>query len=160
MEKKKKQKPHGNVGKKHSEKTKQIIQKCLLGNLNAELYSLEDSLDLFGQMLVMSRDNKYTFIKQLSIQFGISYDIIVHLKKRFSQLVPIYNLIKDNLENNCYTASNEDKLKLPLAILNLKSNYGWTDRIENSTDITTGGEKLQLNNLISFINTDNNQNEE
>ena len=159
MEKKKKR-DNGNKGLKKSNETKSKISKAMLGNLNAELYSEEQSLDLFGQMIVMSQDNNYTFIKQLTRQFGISYDVMINLTKRFPSLQEAYKLIKDNLETNCYTASNEDKLKIQLAMLNLKSNYGWTDRVSQNTDITTGGEKLQLNNLITFINSGDNEDEE
>ncbi|MGV0964780.1 hypothetical protein [Empedobacter falsenii] len=151
MEKKK----HGNAGKKHSELTKMKISKAMLGNLNAELYTAEEALELFGQMLITSQNDNYTFIKQITREYGVTYDVVIHLTKRFPALQPIHQLIKDNLENNCYTASNTDKLKLPLAILNLKSNYNWTDRVETKTDVTTQGQPLQISNLITFINGDN-----
>ncbi|WP_295676150.1 hypothetical protein [uncultured Empedobacter sp.] len=158
MEKKKKR-DNGNKGLKKSNETKSKISKAMLGNLNAELYSEEQSLDLFGQMIVMSQDNNYTFIKQLTRQFGISYDVMINLTKRFPSLQEAYKLIKDNLETNCYTATNDGKLKLPLAMLNLKSNYGWTDRIENKTDVTTQGQPLQISNLITFTSGDSNDEE-
>ncbi|WP_312922188.1 hypothetical protein [Empedobacter brevis] len=132
----------------------------MLGNLNAELYSEEEALDFFGQMIVMSQDNNYTFIKQLTRQFGLSYDVMINLIKRFPNLQEAYKLIKDNLETNCYTASNEDKLKIQLAMLNLKSNYGWTDRVAQNTDITTQGEPLKISNLITFVNSDDISDEE
>lgn len=154
MEKKKKR-DNGRAGTKHNEETRQKISKAMLGNLNAELYSEEQSLDLFCQMIVMSQDNSYTFIKQITREFGITENVIKHLVKRFPTLKEPYDLIKENLETNCYTATNDGKLKLPLAMLNLKSNYGWTDRIENKTDVTTQGQPLQISNLITFVNGDN-----
>ena len=44
--------------------------------------------------------------------------------------------------------SNIDKA---LAIMNLKSNHGWTDRVE--TDVTSKGKEVGTN-IISFISTD------
>ncbi|WP_313097593.1 hypothetical protein [Empedobacter sp.] len=154
-----KKRDNGRVGSKHKEESRQKISKAMLGNLNAELYTEDESLDLFCQMIVMSQDNSYTFIKQLTRQFGISYDVMINLIKRFPSLQEAYKLIKDNLETNCYTASNEDKLKIQLAMLNLKSNYGWTERVAQNTDITSGGQPLQMNNLITFI-SDVNEDEE
>lgn len=154
MEKKKKR-DNGRAGKKHKQETKQKISKTMLGNLNAELYDEEQAYDLFCQMIVMSHDDNYTFFKQITREFGITENVIKHLVKRFTSLKEPYDLIKENLETNCYTATNDGKLKLPLAMLNLKSNYGWTDRVENKTDVTTQGQPLQISNLITFVNGDN-----
>lgn len=154
MEKKKKR-DNRRAGKKLTDETRQKISKSMLGNLNAEQYTLEDSLDLFGQMIIMSQDDNYTFIKQITRQFGVTENVIKHLVKRFQTLKEPYDLIKENLETNCYTATNDGKLKLPLAMLNLKSNYGWTDRVESKTDVTTQGQPLQMNNLITFVTGDN-----
>lgn len=158
MEKKKKR-DNGNKGLKKSDETRQKISKAMLGNLNSEVYTLEDSLDLFSQMIIMSQDDSYTFIKQITRQFGVTENIIKHLVKRFPTLKEPYDLIKENLETNCYTATNDGKLKLPLAMLNLKSNYGWTDRVAQNTDLTSGGETLQISNLITFITGDNSDEE-
>lgn len=159
MEKKKKQ-DNGRKGTKHTEVTKAKISVSMLGNLNAELYSEEETINLFTQMITMSRNDDYTFIKQLTREFGISYDVFISLVRRFPNLNEAYKLIKDNLETNCYTASNEDKLKIQLAILNLKSNYGWTDRVASNTDITTGGQPLQIGNLITFSDVTNDEDED
>jgi len=153
MEKKKKR-DNGRAGKKLTDETRQKISKSMLGNLNAEQYTLEDSLDLFSQMIIMSQDDSYTFIKQITREYGVTENVIKHLVKRFPTLKEPYDLIKENLETNCYTATNDGKLKLPLAMLNLKSNYGWTERVSQNTDVTSGGQPLQISNLITFTSGD------
>lgn len=153
MEKKKRN--NGCKGKKHTAETRQKISKSMLGNLNAELYSIDEASDLFSQMLALSKDTKYTFIKQITTQYGVSYSVVKSLTERFPTLKNVYEIIKENLETNCYVAVNQDKLKIQIALLNLKSNYGWTDRSTTTTDITTQGQPLQISNLITFISDDN-----
>ncbi|MDM1542350.1 NUMOD3 domain-containing DNA-binding protein [Empedobacter sp. 189-2] len=155
MEKKK----HGNKGKKHSEETKIKISEAMLGNLNAEKYNEDEAVELFCQMLVKSQEEKYYTIKKITREYGVSSRTIEELMKRFIGLKSIYELIKENVEINCFEFANRGVLKIPLATLILKTHHNYSDKIETKTDITTGGEILKISNLITFISDDNSDEE-
>ena len=46
-------------------------------------------------------------------------------------------MLKTQLEANCFTDTKKGIINTAAGIINLKSNYGWTDRVDN----TTKGEK-------------------
>jgi hypothetical protein len=153
MEKKKKR-DNGNKGLKKSEETKSKISKSMLGNLNAEKYNEDEAVELFCQLLIKSQEEKYYSIKKITREYGVSSRTIEELMKRFIGLKNIYELIKENVEINCFEFANSGVLKIPLATLILKTHHNYSDKIETKTDITTGGEPLQMNNLITFVNGD------
>lgn len=157
MEKKK----HGNKGKKHTEEVKTKISKALIGNVNAEKYTLDDSLLLFGEIIRDTQHISNHTLNKICKSYGVPVSLISKLVTKFPELKDLYELIKSNLENNCIESANEDILKLPIALANLKANYNWSDRLitNNTTDITTGGEPLKISNLITFISDDSNDEE-
>lgn len=57
--------------------------------------------------------------------------------------------IDDTLETRVNMGGLRNQLSVPMAIFNLKNNYGWKDKVD--TDITSGGEKLNVN-IISYGN--------
>ena len=42
-----------------------------------------------------------------------------------------------------------------MAIMNLKSNHGWTDRVE--TDVTTKGKEINNTPIINFVKSDDDE---
>lgn len=157
MEKKK----HGNSGKKHSEITKLKIAKGLIGNINAEKYTLDDSFILFSEIIKETQSISNHTLNKICKSYGVPVSLISKLVTKFPELKDLYDLIKSNLENNCIESANNDILKLPIALANLKANYNWSDRLitNNTSDITSGGQPLQMNNLITFISDDNSDEE-
>lgn len=142
--------PQPEEQKQHSEETREKISKSMIGNLNAEKYSLEEAIKLFSEALIISTDKEFDFIGEVASQQGLYKDLYNHLLKRFPELTPIFNNIKNNLESNCYHNGKKGNIIPSLAIINLKSNHGWTDRIESKSDITTGGKPITLKDLVSF----------
>ena len=136
--------------KQHSEETKQKISSSMIGNLNAETYTLEEAIKLFGEALLLSTSEEYDFIGEIAKEQGVYHSLYNYLIEKFPELKPIYNNIKNNIEANCFRNAKKGDIVPSLAIINLKSNHGWTDRNTTSTDITTGGKPLNLSDLISF----------
>ena len=58
--------------------------------------------------------------------------------------------IKRNCETNCFSSGKKGDIIPSLAIMNLKSNHGWTDRVDN----TTKGGSINIINLGAGINPD------
>lgn len=59
-------------------------------------------------------------------------DVFVYFKNTFTELEPLYKKLKSRLEANCFSDSKKGIIKEATSIMNLKSNYGWTDRVQNT----------------------------
>jgi len=126
-----------------------------LENKNAEIWDIETSQKLFNDTKEMSKDDQYDFIGEIARDLGISRHTYTYLVTKYPQLESDLNIILGNLEANCFKHSKTGKIKEASAIMNLKSNYRWTDRndhtsgdkpIESSPQInlTIDGEKIKL----------------
>ena len=110
-------------------------------NTNAEKWTIELSLDLFNELLEISRNkgnDENDFIGEIAQQKKVTLSTLDYLTTKFPELESIYKDIKSNCEANCFRNGKKGKIVPSLAIMNLKSNHGWTDRI----DATTKGESV------------------
>lgn len=111
-----------------------------LGNKNAETWTIEEATALFESCL-KSAENKESkrndFIGEVAQDNQTSLHTLKYLKTKYPSLEDIYRRIKSNCEANCFTNGKNNKIVASLAIMNLKSNHGWTDRVEatQKTDI-------------------------
>lgn len=121
-------------------------------NTNAEKWNIEQAEDLFDKALDLSLKKEYDFIGEVARDLGTYRDIFTYLSKRFPKLKDKHSLILSNLEANCFTHTKKGDINTAVGIVNLKSNYNWTDR--QQTDVTTNGKDLNTNPTIVFI--DNN----
>lgn len=134
-------------------------------NTNALKWTLEKSIKLMTDAFDMSTDrdnyvigsgqnaqiiegNKYHYIGEIAADLGEYPDLLKYLKEQYPEAREIYNRIKARLESNCFSDSKKGIIKEATAIMNLKSNYSWTDRIDNTTK---GNE---INNRPQIIFTD------
>lgn len=123
-------------------------------NTNAETWTLDESKDLFNKAMdmvynkvdytVMGKTVKgfeYHFLGEIATSEKIRLypDVFKYLKGKFEELRPVYNRLKATLEANCFSDSKKGIINTATAIMNLKSNYGWTDRL----DQTSKNEKIQ-----------------
>lgn len=76
---------------------------------------------------------KYDFIGELARELGTFHEIFTHLAKRFPSLKRLKNQLHTNLESNCYSNTKKGIIKEATGIVNLKSNWKWTDRQEVTT---------------------------
>ncbi|MDB9962726.1 hypothetical protein OAD31_04755 [Planktomarina temperata] len=112
-------------------------------NKNAEKWSEKEAETLFSDALKLSVQNDFDFIGEVARELGTYRDIFTYLSDKFPSLKSEYNKVLSNLEANCFSHSKSGMIKEATAIVNLKSNYKWTDRIQNDNV----NKNLDLSNL-------------
>lgn len=127
--------------------------KGLEDNKNAEKWTEEEATSFFLLALDMSeRENReFDFIGEIARELKSYKEIFSYLVGKFPSLNTYHKRLISNCEANCFYNGKKQNIVPSLAIMNLKSNHGWTDR----TDTTTNGENV--NNappIIQFIDTD------
>lgn len=145
------------------------------GNKNAEKWNFRQAIKLFNDAIDMT-DRKETvnvtnqkgeltntyevyefdFIGEIAGELKTFHEIFKHLVDRFPVLKRKYNVIKNNIERNCYSNTKKGYIKEATGIVNLKSNYKWTDR----ADLTTDGEKIQHVDPFAIMRANNGINEQ
>jgi len=139
------------------------------GNTNAEKWTIEIAEEVFKKAIELARFKtdyvigsgqnasivegfKYHYIGEIATSEEIDQyaDIFKYLKEAHKSLKPYYDRLKSILESNCFSDSKKGIIKEATAIMNLKSNYKWTDR----SDITTKDKEIQQTPVIRFIKTD------
>lgn len=132
-------------------------------NSNAEKWSLEDATNLFNKAIEMAyeedvysvhgtkmKGNKYHYLGEIatSKEMKLYPDIFKYLKVAHPSLLPEYNRLKYILEANCFSDSKKGIINTATAIMNLKSNYKWTDRV----DTTTKDQPVNTSMTIEIVN--------
>ena len=69
-----------------------------------------------------------------------------HIEEKYPELERVYQTIKRHCEANCFTNGKKGDIVPSLAIMNLKSNHGWTDRVDN----TTKGKEVSTTTIINL----------
>lgn len=137
------------------------------GNTNALKYTFEEAKNIFLKAIELSKVKtdyivsgnnikgyEYHFIGEVatSDELDTYTDIFKYLKEAYPELLDYYNKLKNRLESNCFSDSKKGIIKEATAIMNLKSNYNWTDR--NQTDLTNNGGNFNTQPIIQFIDTE------
>lgn len=102
-----------------------------IGNTNAEKWSEESATELFNKALCISADKDSgdnDFIGEVAQTAGTNLSIMEYLRNKYPNLLSVYDQIKRNCEANCFRNGKRGTITPSLAIMNLKSNHGWTDR--------------------------------
>lgn len=111
-------------------------------NKNAEQWNLEDSKELFQKAIELSKDDDYDFIGEIARDLCVYRELFGYLAKKFNELEWLHKTILSNLEANCFSHAKKGTIKEATAIVNLKSNYKWTDR----SDLTSNDKEIQATN--------------
>ncbi len=123
------------------------------GNRNAEKWSFKKSIQLFDSAIKLSKEKetytfkdgksiitvngyKFDFIGEIAKELGTFKEIFSHLVKRFPVLSRKHNELITNIESSCYYNTKRGLIREATGIVNLKSNHKWTDRNENTHNIT------------------------
>lgn len=112
-----------------------------INNKNAEKWTEEEAIELFNKCLKTSMDKTSDcndFIGEIAQEHKTTLSTLDYLTTKFPHLECVYKDIKSNCEANCFRNGKNSKIIPSLAIMNLKSNHGWTDR----SDTTTNGKEL------------------
>jgi len=116
------------------------------GNSNAQKWTFETAKALFEKCLETSADKSLDcndFIGEVAQHNSTTLYILNHLTDTFPELKQIYANIKSNCESNCFANGKKGNINAGMAIMNLKSNHGWTDRSQIESNVT-------INPIISF----------
>ena len=106
------------------------------GNNNAEKWNLKESLKLLNEALELSFNPEYDFIGEICQDLKIGRSQINYIVDKFpDELKSIYSLIIDNCETNCFRNAKKGNIREASAIINLKSNHKWTDRVDNTGNL-------------------------
>lgn len=130
--------------KGHTEETKQKISKALMNNNNAEKYTYKQAEELLSQAVELSYDLEFDFIGEIAKVQKVTRRLYDHLITRFPELRELFEMMKSNLEANCYENTKKNKINTAAGVINLKSNHKWTDR----NDVTTQDKELKPTTTI------------
>lgn len=121
------------------------------GNKNAEKWTKEEAIRVFKEAVELSKNksnytvqgktikgNEYHFIGEIASELNLYRDLFLYLSKQYEECMGLSKVLLNRLEANCFSDSKKGVIKEATAIMNLKSNYQWTDRVDN----TSGDEKL------------------
>lgn len=125
------------------------------GNTNAEKWTLEEATKLLNDALELSYNEDYDFLGEIAKELKTYIDIFDYLTDKFPQLEPIKKQIKRNCETNCFSNSKKGNINTAIGIVNLKSNHGWTDRVETNNTNTNINKDVTP---ISFVKSNNDKN--
>jgi len=107
-------------------------------NNNAEKWDLETSIKFMEESLDLAKAKEHDFIGEVARDMNSYRDLYTYLKDKFKECEVLYKRIVQECETNCFSHGKKGDIIPSLAIMNLKSNHGWTDRI----DATTKGESV------------------
>ena len=103
-------------------------------NKNAEKWSIEEATDFMSQALELSKKDGYDFIGEVAKKMNSYVDVFDYICDKFPELESYKKHIKRNCEVNCFSSGKKGDIIPSLAIMNLKSNHGWTDRVSATNE--------------------------
>ena len=121
-------------------------------NTNAEKWTLELAEKLLLKALEMSKDPQYDFEGEIYQDMDIYRSQVNYITEKFPSLIRIHNMIKGNIESNCFRNAKKGDIDKTMAIITLKSNHQWIDR--QAIDHTSKGDKLNMDTNITFVDGD------
>lgn len=108
------------------------------GNKEAEKWTKELAIELFDDAIALTKGNEFDFIGEVAKAQNTYIDLYDYLVEKFPDLRHKKTELKRNCEAACFANGKKGRINTAMAIVNLKSNHGWTDRnnIVESNDIT------------------------
>lgn len=103
-----------------------------LKNTNAEKWTLEEATAFLDEAIEISNKKGFDFIGEVAKEQGSYIDVYDYLVDKFNSLKSKKTIIKRNCEVNCFSSGKKGDIDKAMAIMNLKSNHGWTDRSETT----------------------------
>jgi hypothetical protein len=102
-------------------------------NDNAEIWTIEKATEFMDEALELSKDKDFDFIGEIARELNQYKEVFSYLSTKFSELKNTHKKIVSNCEANCFYNGKKQNITPSLAIMNLKSNHGWTDRIDQTS---------------------------
>jgi hypothetical protein len=153
----------------------------LIGNKNAEKWTLENSIELFNKAIVLANNKEiivlkkgefsydyecyqFDFIGEVAREMKLYKSIFTEIVEKFPQLKWLHTQLVETLEANCFCNSKKGAIKEATAIVNLKANHMWKDRqetihsgeINSKTSITVEStdQADKIKKIIEGLNND------
>lgn len=121
-------------------------------NKNAEKWTEEEAKAFLEEAVSISGNKDYDFIGEVAKAQGSYKHVYNYLVDKFPSLKSLLDNVKGNCEANCFYNGKKGDITPSLAIMNLKSNHGWTDRVENTNNSTIEHKGISP---IQFVSTQN-----
>jgi hypothetical protein len=128
------------------------MYESLKGNTNAEKWTLEEATKLFENAILIAKEKQLDFIGEVALELDTYREIFVYLKDKFIECKIYYKKLEQICEANCFSHGKTGDIVPSLAIMNLKSNHGWTDRVESTNTNTNINQDVTP---ISFVKSNN-----
>jgi len=116
------------------------------GNNNAEKWSEEKAVEFMTKAVELSKSREYDFIGEIAKELDSYKDVFFYLCDKYPKVKRLFSKMKNNCEANCFNNIKKENINTAAGIINLKSNHGWSDRIQQ--DVTTGGDKIQTQFIV------------
>lgn len=114
-------------------------------NTNAEKWTLEESEKFMNEALELSKNKDYDFVGEIAKELNQYHHLFSYLRDKFPELKSQYKKIYSNCEANCFFNGKKQNITPSMAIMNLKSNHQWTDRVDTtSKGNELSGEKVSI----------------
>lgn len=120
------------------------------GNKNAEKWTEEESISFLEEAIQIAKDKGHDFIGEVATDLDSYRDIFTFLKDKFPECNRLYKRLVQQCESNCFSHGKKGDIVPSLAIVNLKSNHGWTDRVitdNTNTNTNLNSEPLSKEEL-------------
>ena len=111
------------------------------GNNNAEKWNEEKAAEFMNKAVELSKSRDYDFIGEIAKELDSYKDVFFYLCDKYPKVKRLFSKMKNNCEANCFNNIKKENINTAAGIINLKSNHGWSDRIQQ--DHTTQGDKIQ-----------------
>jgi hypothetical protein len=105
----------------------------MAGNQYKEQWTLEEATKFMEEAVKLSRGKEFDFIGEVAKKQESYHHIYSYLVEKFTDLKPLFDELKSNCEANCFFNGKKGDIVPSMAIMNLKSNHGWTDRVDTTT---------------------------
>ncbi len=100
------------------------------GNQYLEKWTFEEAEKFMKEALALSENKEYDFIGEVAKKQGSYHQAYGYIVDKYPILKEYLVQLKSNCESNCFLNGKKGDIIPSLAIMNLKSNHGWTDRAE------------------------------
>ena len=124
------------------------------GNTNAEKWDLLTTEMFFNDILKYVQKNpKCRSLSEAVVEVGEYEELISYLTNKYKDVVfKSIKRAKDIVKNRLVKQGLDGDANSTMAIFILKNNHNMTDK--QQTDVTSGGEKINTNPIIQFIDND------
>lgn len=112
------------------------------GNSNAEKWTIEVASKFMEEAIKLSKKKEYDFIGEVAYDLDQDKGVFNYIVDKFPQLKRLKTRLKNNCEVNCFRNIKNEYINTAAGIMNLKSNHGWTDRVQQ--DHSTLGKSLNV----------------